>query len=86
MSQTYRDSHGDTNEEQICPEANGDQTLVIAKLMIESVRDCDSQPKRKSHSRRPNAERYPPISDQQSQIDLESDEEEEEYETDVGRR
>ena len=55
------------------------------KLVVQAVRDCTSQPKRENHTRRPNAEGYPPIPHEEAQVHLQSDQEEEEYETDVGR-
>ena len=61
MKQTHGDGHGNANEEHICADANGHKTLVVTKLMIESVGDGTSQAKWESHTRRSNAERYPPI-------------------------
>ena len=84
IDQAYRDSHSNTNEEHICTKADGYETLVITKLIIDSVCNCTSQPEGKSHTRRSNAECYPPILDQQAQIHLESYKEEEEDQTDVG--
>ena len=86
MNQAYRNSHGNTNEEQICPQADGHETLIITELVVEAVRDCASEPEGKSHPRRSNTERYSPVPDQKPQVHLESHEEEEEDQTDIGRR
>lgn len=86
MDQAYRDSHGNTDEEQICPYANGHETLLVPELVVEPICDRTSQPKGESHTGRSNAERYPPIPHEEAQVHLESHEEEEEDQTDVGRR
>ena len=86
MKQTYGDGHGNANEEHICAKANGHKTLVLTKLMIESVGDGTSQAKWESHTRSSNTERYPPILYEKPQIHLESYQEEEEDQTNVSRR
>ena len=86
MKQTYGDGHGNADEEQICANANGHKTLVVTKLMIESVCDRTSQAKRENHTRSSNTERYPPVLYEKPQVHLESHQEEEEDQTNVGRR
>ena len=85
INEAYRDGHGDTDEEHICPDTDGHETFVITKLMVESVRDCTPQPERESHTRRSDTERYSPIPDEKAQIHLESYQEEEKDQPDVGR-
>ena len=58
----------------------------MTKLVVESVCDCTSQPKRESHTRSSNTERYSPVPGQKAQVHLESYEEEEEDQTNVGCR
>ena len=84
MIQAYRNSHGNTNKEQICPKADRNKSLVSAELVIESVGDCTSQAEWQNHTRRPHTESYSPIFHQKTQVHLESDEEEEEDQTNIG--
>lgn len=85
MNQAYRDGHGDTNEEQVCPKANGNETLVITKLVVEPVCNCTSKARWESHTGGSNTQRYSPIPDQEPQVHLESDKEKEEDQTNIGR-
>ena len=75
--QTYRNSHSNTDEKYICSNADRHETLVLTKLVVESVCDRTSQPKRESHTRRSHTEGYSPIPNQEAQVHLESYQEEE---------
>lgn len=85
ITQAYRDSRSNTNEEYIRSNADGHEALIKAKPVVESVCDSTSQPKREDHTGSANTKGCSPIPNQEAQIHLKSYQEEEKNQTHVGR-
>jgi hypothetical protein len=83
-TKTYRYSHSNTNEQHISPKINRHSPGLMSKLIIQPPSNSTSQTKRQRHTGQANADGHFPIADEEAQIDLEADEEEKKYESQIG--
>jgi hypothetical protein len=84
MAQAHRDRHCNTNKQQIRAEIGMSHAGLRSKRMIQTIRDSGTEPKGHNHARSRDARRYPPVTDEKTQVGLEADDEQKKHETQVG--
>ena len=83
-SRTYGDSHRDSDKKHINTETDRYSSRVIAKLIVESVRDRTTHPERKCHPQSAHRYRDSPIAHEVAEVHLQADQKQEQNEAEVG--
>ena len=80
----YRDSHGYTNKQHIGSKTDWYQGRIFSKLVVQAIGDGATQGKRESHAGRAHTKGNLPIGQHDSQVDFETDQEQEENQAKIG--
>jgi hypothetical protein len=80
---TYGDSHCDTDEKHVHSEIDVYKTLLMPKVIVETNGNCATQPKGQRHTSQPYAQRNLPIADEESEIDFQTNNEQEKSKANV---
>ena len=81
---SYRDGHGHPHKQHVGPEANRHEPRLLSELMEQAIGDGTAQPKGQGHAGGADTQGDPPVAQQQAEVDLESDQEEEQDQPQVG--